>query len=86
MPMIEIWYRGTIQECQPMKFQERVSYLIVVPVNLTNPVHWPYPTHLMLEFKLSPDRIHHLPSVALMPSQTAPTNPVTITVITALNV
>lgn len=54
MPMIELWYRGTIQECQPMKFQERISYLIVVPVNLTNPVHWP---HLMLKFELSTDRI-----------------------------
>ena len=35
MPMIELGYRGTIQECQPMKFQERIGYLIVVPVNLT---------------------------------------------------
>jgi hypothetical protein len=30
--------------------------------------------------------LDHLPSVALIPSQTAPTNPVTITVMTALNV
>ncbi|MBR1270955.1 hypothetical protein JQ629_26110 [Bradyrhizobium sp. AUGA SZCCT0222] len=54
MPMIELWYGGTIQECQPMKFQERISYFIVVPVNLTNPVHW---LHLMLKFELSTDRI-----------------------------
>jgi hypothetical protein len=42
-------------------------------------IHLPYPVSCLL-------RNSHLPSITLTPSQIAPTNPVTITVITALKV
>jgi hypothetical protein len=50
-----------------MEFSERIRDLIVMSVDLANPIHWS-------------SLKNHLPSVALTPSQTAPTKPVTITV------
>ena len=66
-----------------MKFNKRVRNVIVIPVNLANPIHMP---HLNSNSSLVSTVAHHFPSVALMPSHTAPTKPVTITVMTALKV
>ena len=68
-----------------MKFSKRVRNVIVIPVNLANPIH---PPHLNSNSSLVFRQVRrdHLPSVALMPSHTAPTKPVTITVMTALKV
>lgn len=59
-----------VEECQAMKFGQRVSDVIILSINLTNPVHWR----------------GYLPSNVLKPIQTAPTKPVAMTVITALKV
>lgn len=39
MPLVELGNRRAVEERQPMKFRERIRYVIVVPVDLTNPVH-----------------------------------------------
>jgi hypothetical protein len=54
---------------------------IVIRVKLATPIHRP---HLNFPHRWGMSA-NHLPSVALMPSHTATTKPVTITVMTALN-
>lgn len=76
MTAIKIRDRCGIAECPLMKLREHIRDLIVLTVDLVNAVHW-------LAHKCAQT---YLPSIALMPSHTAPTNPVAITVITALNV
>jgi hypothetical protein len=82
--LIKFGNGGGVNECQLMKLPERVRNVIVSPIDLSNPIH-----------RRTLNRTHrwyfgtsasHLPSVALMPSHTAPTNPVTITVMTAVKV
>ena len=73
MAVVKFRNGGAIEERQAMKFSERIRDLIVMSVDLANPIHWS-------------SLKNHLPSVALTPSQTAPTKPVTITVMTALKV
>jgi hypothetical protein len=93
MPVIELRNGSAIEERQPMKFNERIRDVIVLPSK---------PETCMVgrcgRFKRSPahgrkptvnhrhDDTNHLPSVVLMPSQTAPRKPVTMMVMTALKV
>jgi hypothetical protein len=59
-----------------------IGNAIVIPVNLATPTH---PPRLDSNSSLmSGTSVDHLPSVALIPSHTATTNPVTMTVMTAL--
>jgi len=43
VPLIKFGNGGVVEECQLMKLRERVRDLIVIPVNLPNPIH---PSHL----------------------------------------
>ena len=85
VPLIKFGNGGGVKECQLMKLRERVRDIIVTRINLTNSIHR---SHLnsRSSFVFRHVRTDHFPSVALMPSQTAPTKPVTITVMTALKV
>ena len=84
VPLIKFGNGSRIKERQLMKFSKRVHNVIVIPVNLANPIHMP---HLNSNSSLVFSTVaHHFPSVALMPSHTAPTKPLTITVMTALKV
>jgi hypothetical protein len=96
MPPIEWRHWCAAKERKTMKIGENVGNVVILCVNLAYPVHRP---HSQLAQRsicamrpwTSTDaggrrRPHHLPSMTLNPSQTAPTNPVTITVMTALNV
>jgi hypothetical protein len=96
MPPIERRYRCAAKECKTMKFGEHVDDVVILRVNFAYPVHRPnsqLAQRSICDMRpwTSTDaggrrRPHHLPSMTLKPSQTAPTNPVTITVMTALNV
>ena len=85
VPLIKFGNGSRIKERQLMKFNKRVRNVIFSSINLANPIH---PSHLtsrsLLAFRYV--RRDHLPSGALMPSHTAPTKPVTITVMAALKV
>ena len=87
--MIELRNGSGAEEREPMELGKRIGEVFVLRINLANPIHR---LHLNSRFALSADRVRrneddvYLPSVALMPSQTAPTKPVTITVMTALKV
>lgn len=70
MAVIKHRDRSGVEECQAMKFSQCIGDIIVLGINLTNPVHW----------------CSYLPSIVLKPIQTAPTKPVAMMVITALNV
>ncbi len=39
VPLIKFGNGGGVKECQLMKFPERVRNIIVIPVNLANPIH-----------------------------------------------
>ncbi len=41
-PMTPVKFRdgGAVEECELMKFGERIRDVIFLPVDLTNPVHW----------------------------------------------
>ena len=70
MAVIKRRDRSGVEEGQAMKFGKCIADVIVLRINLTNPVH----------------RRNYLPSIVLKPIQTAPTKPVAMIVITALNV
>src|SRR6186713_2556570 len=84
VPVIKFGNGRGIKECQPMKLLERVRNIIVIPVNLANPIHSSHLNSNSSSGLGAP--ADHLPSVALIPSHTAPTNPATITVMAALKV
>ncbi len=65
-----------------MQFRQRISDIIVTRVNLANSIRWQGHTSSTAFGATAID----FPSVALMPSHTAPTNPVTIIVMAALKV
>jgi len=73
MPKIKLRNGRTPKEGQLVKIGQRIGDVFVMAI------HFPYPVSCLL-------RSDHLPSITLTPSQIAPTNPVTITVITALKV
>lgn len=70
MAVIKRRDRSGVEECQTMQLSECIRDVILLTINLTNPVHWR----------------GYLPSIVLNPIQTAPTKPVAMMVITALNV
>src|SRR5215218_7303518 len=98
MPLIKSgnWRAG--EECQRMKLLEGFRDIVVLSIDLADSVHQLHPNTgvplpdsrriagLRLVLRLAIPRQDHLPSVTLMPSQTAPTNPVAMMVITALKV
>ena len=70
MAVIKHRNRSGVEECQAMKLSQCIRDVILLTINLTDPVH-------------SRD---YLPSIVLKPIQTAPTKPVAMMVITALKV
>jgi hypothetical protein len=40
MAVIELRNGGAVEEREGMEFRERIHNLIVMPVDLANPVHW----------------------------------------------
>lgn len=83
VPLIELRNGCGVKKRQLMKLCKCVRNIVLAPVNLANLIHVAPASEFVYVCGKSTD---HLPSVALMPSHTAPTNPVTIIVTTALKV
>ena len=86
MPPVKCWKRRVTEECEPMQICKRVRNLSSSCPSTSRILYM----GCIFDFE-RPDRLRlagmdHLASIALTPNQTAPTNPVTMMVITALKV
>ena len=79
MTLIKAWDRRAIEKGQSMKLGESVRNLVVIAINLANPMALSGAGFLT-------SGVVHFAIISLIPSHTAPTRPLTITVITALKV
>lgn len=78
MPGVEVRQRRPIKEGLAMKVSETVGNIFIARIYFADMIH--------LEPLDLAHLVGHFPIMTLMPSHTAPTKPVTMTVMTALNV